>query len=132
MLGLVIVLWPILYKWILANVKAQKVYIDEKWLKTRGKWLYWFVVLDTETGLPVLATLLPSTGKWACRWIGVKLKRIGKLPKAIITDGLPSHSHVSQGVRHFHWSSFHDKYVTSTISKVSPDGLRSDSMIGMG
>jgi hypothetical protein len=102
MLGLVIVLWPILYKWILANVKAQKVYIDEKWLKIRGRWLYWFVVLDVQTGLPVLATLLPSTGTWACRWIGVKLKRIGKLPKAIITDGLPSYSHVSQGVRHFH------------------------------
>ena len=94
MLGLVIVLWPIVYKWILDNVKAQRVYIDEKWLKIRGKWLYWYVVLDTETGLPVLASLLPSTGKWACRWIGVMLKRIGKLPRVIITDGLPGYNHV--------------------------------------
>jgi transposase-like protein len=94
MLGLVLVLWPIVYKWILDNVKAKAVYIDEKWLKIRGKWLYWFVVLDTETGLPVLAALLPSTGKWACRWIGVMLERIGKIPRTIITDGLPGYSHV--------------------------------------
>ena len=103
MLGLVLVLWPVVYRWILDNVKAQKVYIDEKWLKIQSKWHYWFVVLDTETGLPVLASLLPSTGKWACRWIGVMLKRIGKIPKIIITDGLPGYHHVMhvfEGVRH--------------------------------
>lgn len=94
MLGLVLVLWPIVYRWILNNVRAKAVYIDEKWLKIRGKWLYWFVVLDTETGLPVLAALLPSTGKWACRWIGIMLKRMGKVPRTIITDGLPGYSHV--------------------------------------
>ncbi len=58
MLGLVLVLWAIVYKWILDNVRARTVYIDEKWLKIRGRWRYWFVVLDTETGLPVLAALL--------------------------------------------------------------------------
>ena len=111
MLGLVLVLWPIVYKWILDNVRARAVYIDEKWLKIRGKWLYWFVVLDTQTGLPVLASLLPSTGKWACRWIGVMLKRIGKIPRVIITDGLSGYSHVMEGMRrkakhilcHFHY-----------------------------
>ena len=129
MLGLVLVLWPIIYRWILDNVKAQRVYIDEKWLKIRGKWLYWFVVLDTETGLPVLAALLPSTGKWACRWIGVMLIRIGKIPRVIITDGLPGYSHVIHAMAlvgrkvkhilcHFHYQQgitrwlkkrFHDK-----------------------
>ena len=79
MLCLAIVLWPIVYKWILDNVKAKAVYIDEKWLKIRGKWLYWFVVLDTETGLPVLAALLPSAGKWACRWIGVRKKKMKRV-----------------------------------------------------
>jgi transposase-like protein len=111
MLGLVLVLWPIVYRWILDNVRAKAVYIDEKWLKIRGKWLYWFVVLDTETGLPVLAALLPSTGKWACRWVGVMLKRIGKVPKVIITDGLSSYSHVMTVMKkkvkhilcHFHY-----------------------------
>jgi transposase-like protein len=94
MLGLVLVLWPMVYKWILDRVKARAVYIDEKWLKIRGKWLYWFVVLDTETGLPVLAALLPSTGKWACTWIGVMLIRLCKIPRVIITDGLSSYSYV--------------------------------------
>ena len=111
MLGLIMVLWPIVYKWILDNVKARSVYIDEKWLKIRGKWLYWYVVLDIETGLPVLAALLPSTGKWACRWIGVMLKRIGKIPRIIITDGLPGYSHVMAVIKgrvrhvlcHFHY-----------------------------
>jgi len=111
MLGLAMALWPIVYKWILDNVKAKAVYIDEKWLKIRGKWLYWYVVLDTETGLPVLASLLPSTGKWACRWIGVMLKRIGKIPRIIITDGLPGYGHVMAGMKrkvkhilcHFHY-----------------------------
>ncbi len=36
-------------------------------------------------------------GKWACRWIGVKLKRIGKIPRVIITDGLSSYSHIICG-----------------------------------
>jgi len=111
MLGLVSVLWPIVYRWILDNVKTKAVYIDEKWLKIRGKWLYWFVVLDTETGLPVLTALLPSTGKWACRWIGVMLKRIGKIPRVIITDGLSSYGYVMEGMKrkakhilcHFHY-----------------------------
>jgi len=111
MLGLVLILWPIIHRWILDNVKAKAVYIDEKWLKIRGKWLYWFVVLDTETGLPVLAALLSSTGKWSCRWIGVMLKRIGKIPRVIITDGLSSYGHVTEGMRrkvkhilcHFHY-----------------------------
>jgi len=68
-------------------------------------------VLDTQTGLPVLASLLPSTGKWAYRWIGVMLKRIGKIPRVIITDGLPGYSHVMEGMKrkakhilcHFHY-----------------------------
>ena len=121
MLGLAIVLWPIVYKWILDNVKAKAVYIDEKWLKIRGKWLYWFVVLDTETGLPVLAALLPSTGKWACRWIGVMLKRIGKIPRVIITDGLPGYNHVMAAlkgrVRHILCHFHHQRGITRWLKK---------------
>jgi len=92
MLGLCYQLFPDVYKWILARVKANVVYIDEKWLKVRGKWHYWFVVLDAETELPVLASLLGTTSKWSCRWIGIKLKQIGKIPGVIITDGLPGYN----------------------------------------
>jgi len=75
-LGLALALWPIVYRWIVDSVKARVVYIDEKWLKIRGKWYYWFVVLDAETGLPILASLLASRSKWACRWMGKLMQPI--------------------------------------------------------
>ena len=46
---------------------AHKDCVDEKWLEIRGRWHYWFVVLDVHTKLPVLAALLPSRSQWACR-----------------------------------------------------------------
>jgi transposase-like protein len=100
MLGLALALWPAVYSWVIEKVKARVVYVDEKWLKIRGKWYYWFVVLDTQTGLPVLASLLPTRSKWACRWIGIMLKRIGKIPRVIITDGLLSYHYLMDGVKH--------------------------------
>jgi len=87
-LGLALALWPLLYRWIGERVKASMVYVDEKWLKIRGRWYYWFVVLDGATELPVLATLLPSRGQWACRWVGRQLRQLKKVPKVLITDGL--------------------------------------------
>ena len=66
------------------NSSTSSVY--QKWLKIRGKRYYWFVVLDVETELPILASLLGTKSEWACKWVGVKLKSIGKL--VIITDGL--------------------------------------------
>ena len=77
MIGLSLELFPLVYRWIYDNVKANIVYIDEKWLKIRGKWRYWFVVLDSDTGLPALASLLGAKSQWACRWIGIKLKAKG-------------------------------------------------------
>ena len=65
--GLAVALWPLVYHWIGERVQAHMVYIDEKWLKLRGRWQYWFVVLDVPTELPVLAVLLPSRSQWACR-----------------------------------------------------------------
>ena len=111
-LGLGLALWPVVYKWIVDGVKAKIVYIDEKWLKIRGKWCYWFVVLDAETGLPILASLLASRSKWACRWIGVKLKHIGKIPGVIITDGLLSYHYIMEGVKHFLCHFHHQQGVT--------------------
>jgi transposase-like protein len=76
------------------RVKAHMVYVDEKWLKIRGRWHYWFVVLDVDTELPVLAALIPSRGQWACRWVGRQLHRLKKGPKVLITDGLPAYAHL--------------------------------------
>jgi transposase-like protein len=139
MLGLALVLWPIVYKWIINGVKAKAVYIDEKWLKLRGKWHYWFVAMDVETGLPVLASLLPSAGKWACRWIGVKLKRIGKIPGIIITDGLPGYSHIMEGMGrtakhilcHFHYQQGVTRWLKKRFTDKDEIAVRKKKMKGV-
>ena len=121
-LGMTLALWPIVYSWVIDGVKARVVYIDEKWLKIRGKWHYWFVVLDTQTGLPVLASLLPSRSRWACRWLGIMLKRIDKIPRVIITDGLLSYHYLmdkaqAPGVRHILCHFHHQQGVTRWLKK---------------
>jgi transposase-like protein len=100
MIGLAVELFPLVYVWIIEKVKARVVYIDEKWLKLRGKWHYWFVVLDSETGIPVLASLLGARSRWSCR--GCKLKQLGKQPGVIITDGLSSYHELANmmGAKH--------------------------------
>lgn len=120
MLGLCLEVFPLVYKWILDRVKAKVVYIDEKWLKIRGKWYYWFVVLDADTELPVLASLLGTTNKWSCRWIGIKLRQIGKIPGVIITDGLAGYDSLCcllEGVRHILCHFHHQQGVTRWLKK---------------
>jgi transposase-like protein len=105
-LGLAVALWPLVYQWIAERVKAQMVYVDEKWLKIRGRWQYWFVVLDVHTELPVLAALLPSRSQWACRWIGRQLHGLKQVPRVIITDGLQAYEYLVPGAKHV-WCRFH-------------------------
>jgi transposase-like protein len=90
-IGLSLALWESIEKWLVNKVKAGRVYIDEKWLKIGGKWHYWFVAIDQFTELPILAHLLPTRTRWSCQWFLIKLKRIGKYPGSIITDGLPGY-----------------------------------------
>lgn len=104
--GLAVALWPLVYQWIGERVKAQLVYVDEKWLKIRGRWQYWFVVLDVTTELPVLGALLPSRSQWACRWIGAQLRQLKKIPRVIITDGLQAYAYLVPGAKHV-WCRFH-------------------------
>jgi hypothetical protein len=79
-LGLALALGPIVSQWIVERIKAKMVSGDEKWLKIRGRWHYWFVVLDVPTELPVLAALLPSRSHWACRWVGRQLHGLTASP----------------------------------------------------
>ena len=116
-LGLALALWPVVYEWIVEKVKAKVVYIDEKWLKIQGRWYYWFVVLDAATGLPVLASLLATRSRWACRWIGVRLKGLGKIPKVIITDGLLSLGYVIEGAKHVLCHFHHQQGVTRWLKE---------------
>lgn len=120
MLGLAVNLWPILYQWILDRVKARMVYVDEKWIKIKGKWHYWFVVLAAETELPVLAALLPSRSRWACRWVGMMLRRIGQMPKVVITDGLLAYHYllaVLAGAKQILCRFHHQQRVTIWLKK---------------
>ena len=105
-LGLALALWPIISQWIGERVKAQMVYVDEKWLKIRRRWYYWFVVVDVPTELPVLAALMPSRGQWACRWVGRQLRQLKKVPKVLITDGLQAYAYLVPGAQHV-WCRFH-------------------------
>jgi transposase-like protein len=121
MIGLSIHLFPLVYEWIYVKVKGNIVYIDEKWLKIRGKWHYWFVVLDSDTSLPLLACLLGTKSQWACRWIGMKLKRMGKIPREVITDGLPGYPSMVKDLlekaRHILCHFHHQQRVTVWLKK---------------
>jgi transposase-like protein len=99
-LGLTLSLWPLVSDLLTARVKGTIVYIDEKWIKIRGKWFYWFVVLDQQTALPIFAQLLKTRSRWACRSIGCQLKRLKIIPQVIITDGLLSYRYLLQSAKH--------------------------------
>jgi len=115
--GLALALWPTIYQRILEQVKAKMVYIDEKWIKIRGRWRYWYVVLDVDTELPVLAALLPSRTTWACRWMGCLLKRIKQVPAVIITDGLQAYKALLPGVKHVLCRFHHQQAATQWLNK---------------
>lgn len=65
--------------------------IDEKWIKIRGIWWYFFVAIDPHTGLALHWALLPSCTEGACRWFLLGLKQKGYRPWALVTDGLKSY-----------------------------------------
>jgi hypothetical protein len=93
LIGLALSLWPIIEKWIISNTKGSIVYIDEKWLKIKGKWHYWFVVLDKETGLPILSSLLSSLTISSTKFIALKLKPVRSLGRGFdpVTKPYPTY-----------------------------------------
>jgi transposase-like protein len=115
--GFAVALWPLVYQWIAERVKAHMVYVDEKWLKIRGRWHYWFVVLEVTTELPVLAALQPSRSQWTCRWLGAQLRRLNKVPQVIITDGLQAYAYLAQGAKHVLCRFHHQQRVTQWLKQ---------------
>ncbi|MGH8056914.1 MAG: DDE-type integrase/transposase/recombinase [Candidatus Entotheonellia bacterium] len=93
------------------------VYVDEKWLKIRGRWHYWFVVLDVPTELPVLAALLPSRGQWACRWVGAQLRQLKNIPRVILTDGLQAYAYLLPAAKHVLCRFHHQQGVTHWLKQ---------------
>jgi transposase-like protein len=115
--GLALALWPMVYHGIIEGAKAHMVYVDEKWLKIRGRWHYWFVVLDVPTELPGLAALLPSRGQWACRWVGAQLRQLKKMPRVIITDGLQAYAYLLPAAKHVLCRFHHQQGVTHWLKQ---------------
>jgi transposase-like protein len=116
-LGLALALWPLIACWLGERVHASMVYVDEKWLKIRGRWHYWFVVLDVPTELPVLAALLPSRGQWACRWVDRQLRQLKKVPQVLITDGLQAYAYLVPGAKHVLCRFHHQQGVTHWLKQ---------------
>jgi len=108
------VLWEVINNWIYKKVISTTAYIDEKWIKIRGKWVYWFVVIDAKTGIPFFSKLLPNRSKYTCSWLGLKLKQIGRLPNTIITDGLVGYNYI-KNVKHLLCLFHHQQNVTKWI-----------------
>jgi transposase-like protein len=115
--GLAVALWPLVYQWIAERVKAQMVYVDEKWLKIRGRWQYWFVVLDVDTELPVLAVLCPSRNQWTCRWLGRQLRQLKQVPRVLITDGRQAYAYLLPAAKHVLCRFHHQQGVTHWLKQ---------------
>jgi len=97
-LGLSEALWEKIAQWIAKGVKGIMVYLDEKWIKIRGKWHYWFVAMDKETELPIVQELMSKRSGWNCLWIVAKVKKMGLNVKVFITDGLRGYPSAIAGV----------------------------------
>jgi transposase-like protein len=80
-------LWQVIENYIVRCIDGTRVYIDEKWIKIRGVWYYWMVVLDIKTNTPIYWCLTISLTKYSCMWVMFKLKIMGYKVKAFITDG---------------------------------------------
>jgi transposase-like protein len=124
-IGLAVALFPIIQAWMTERVKGLRLLIDEKWLKIKGCWQFWFVAVDEETGLPLLNRLLPNQGTWACCWFLVLLKHLGKTPQSISTDGLTAYhaaiASVFETTKHLLCVFHHQQSVSAWLRRHLPD-----------
>jgi transposase-like protein len=124
-IGLAVAVFPVVQNWIVDGVKGGHLLIDEKWLKIRGRWWFWFVAVDDETGLPLLNRLLPTQGSWSCCWFLVLLKHLGTTPHTIITDGLAAYESaiatVFQTTTHLLCVFHHQQGVTAWLKRHLPE-----------
>lgn len=123
MLGLALALWPQVNQWLVTSVRMKKAYVDEKWIKIRGTWYYWFVVLDANTGLPMYQELLASRSSASVSWIVTQLRHLKQLPQVFITDGLPAYQSVFgtlDGLTHILCRFHHQQGVTRWLKTHFP------------
>lgn len=73
--------------WCLQVAFSGQVSVDEKWIKIGGVWWYLFAAVDCVSGYPLHVALYPSNSGVYCKLFLLELKRLGYVPKVIITDG---------------------------------------------
>ena len=93
-IGLVGQLYDPICQQIHRRIKPNIIYVDEKWLKIKGVWHYWFVVLDGATHIPIYTYLAHTRTASVCAWIGIHLHGFKDRLKAIVTDGLASYAYL--------------------------------------
>lgn len=121
LLGLVRCLFPMVMGFLQETIRTCVVLVDEKWLKLRGKWYYWFVAIEASTCLPLACYLSPTRSAWVCRYIGVKLRGLGMRIKAIVTDGLKSYHALLPEVVHQRCIFHHQQEVFRYCREHLPD-----------
>ncbi|MCP4403189.1 MAG: DDE-type integrase/transposase/recombinase [bacterium] len=118
-IGLALALWPVIQGWLWCRVRGRRLLVDEKWIKIRTTWHDLFCAVDHDSGLPLFHSLLPSRTTWACRLFLLKLRRLGKTPSAISTDGLKGYTSaikkVFPGARHLGCLFHHQHTVTRCV-----------------
>lgn len=119
-IGLALALWPVIQGWLWRRVRGRRLLADEKWIKIHKTWHYLFCSVDLDSGLPLFHALLPSRTKWACRLFLLKLRRLGKTPSAICTDGLKGYTSAIEKVfpraRHLLCLFHHQHTVTRCVN----------------
>ena len=106
------------YNWIQKYVRLMRDYVetltpnvsdtwagDEIYLKVRGNMKYLFSLMDSESRLIIAQEVAETKEKHDARVLFFRAKRLmGKTPKKLITDGLPSYSvacnQVFEGTEH--------------------------------
>jgi len=120
MMGLVGELFGGIEEQIVLGIRLGVVYVDEKWLKIRGKWYYWFVVLDAQTEIPLVCYLASTRSRWVCQWLGIWLGKFSGRVKGICHDGLKSYRYLLPWIPHLLCHFHHQQRVLTWIKEHLP------------
>ena len=131
MVGLVNEIFGDISQRVLDGIHLGVVYADEKWIKIRGVWHYWFVVLDAKTNIPLVCYLSKTRSRWVCQWLGLWLKKFTGQAKAVVTDGLKSYRYFLPGVPHLLCHFHHQQRVTTWLAEHFPQGKRLEKLKAM-
>ena len=121
MMGLVNEIYEPIIQQVDSRLRPSIVYVDEKWIKIKGHWQYWFVVLDAATEIPVLSYLSPTRSGPVCQRIGIQLRRLKGKIHTVVTDGLASYAHLLPEARHLRCHFHHQQGVTAWVKAHLPD-----------